>query len=204
MRFATFVMKMLNSLSIVRASITPLLAIFIHSNIHAQERPVQTMVQEVKGEAQTVEVEGNYIPIFWRANIGSSIVNVPIRNIEFYGVQDYIVDGATRVRELTISTPSRSLIRIYNIAPLTPANPVASRINDLQRKAEGKTGGDDRLPVKVFPTTTHENMVEYRVSSSKMIDELFQHLEAAMLEYHARYLIPEQRPNVVRQITVSE
>jgi molybdopterin biosynthesis enzyme MoaB len=45
-------------------------------------------------------------------------------------------------------------------------------------------------------------MVEYRAGKKEDVQELYDHLEAAMIEYHARDLVPDQRDSVVRKIEV--
>jgi hypothetical protein len=169
------------------------------------ENPAIKSVQEVTAPAPTSTVRANIIPLIWKATIEESIVSVPLRTIEFFGIQDYDVDGATRVRELTISTDAQSLIRIYHIRPLPAvANRASGTIDALRKVAEGASGEELDLPVKVFPMTTHTHMVEYRLSERGHVDALYNHLEAAMIEYHARDLIPEQRENTVRAIEVND
>ncbi|MCB1063535.1 MAG: hypothetical protein KDN20_11520 [Verrucomicrobiae bacterium] len=178
----------------------------ISVSLHAQsENPAVKSVQEITAPAPTQTVRANIVPLMWKASIEESIITVPLRTIEFFGIQDYDVDGATRVRELTISTDAQSLIRIYHIRPLPAlANRAPGTLEALRRVAEGGSGEELDLPVKVFPTTTHTHMVEYRVSERSDIDALYQHLEAAMVEYHARDLVPEQREQTVRSIKVAD
>lgn len=45
-------------------------------------------------------------------------------------------------------------------------------------------------------------MIEYRVGDKKAIGQLYDHLEKAIVEYHARDLIEAQRPQIVREIEV--
>ena len=168
------------------------------------ENPAQRSVQRIVNPAPVQSVDANTVPLFWKAKLADSLVTVPLRNVEFYGVQDYIVDGATRVRELTISTNAQSLIRIYHIQPLTAVSRATNNIQTLRNIAEGKTGGDEKRPVKVFPVTTHAHMVEYRIEGKEKITQLYDHLEATMIEYHARFLVPEQRLDTVRVIEVQE
>ena len=47
--------------------------------------------------------------------------------------------------------------------------------------------------MKVFPPTTQAHMVEYRVKDRSNIGTLYQHLETAMKDYHARASVPAQR-----------
>ena len=168
------------------------------------ENPAQKSVQEITAPAPVQNVRANITPLFWKASLDESVVTVPLRSIEFFGVQNYDVDGATRVRELTISTVSQNLVRIYHIEPLGAATRATNSIETLRRVAEGASGEELDLPVKVFPTTTHTHMVEYRVSRKTDVDALHRHLEATMIEYHARDLVPEQRPDTVREIKVED
>jgi len=175
------------------------------SSIHAQvENPANRIVQRIVASPSVQTVEADLVPLFWKASINDSIISIPLSKVEFFGVQDYIVDGATQVRELTISTQARSMIRIYHIRPLTAVDRGTNNLETLRAVAEGKTGGDENRPVKIFPTTTHASMVEYRVKEKKQIDELYSHLESTMVEYHSRNLVPEQRPETVREVTVKD
>lgn len=169
------------------------------------ENPAQTSVQNITAPAPSRTVQANIVPLIWKANIKESIVSVPIQSIELFGIQDYDVDGTTRVRELTISTDSHNLVRIYHIRPLPAvANRAPGTIEALRRVAEGVSGEEQDLPVKVFPTTTHAHMVEYRVSKREDIDTLYRHLEQAMTEYHARDLTDEQKPLTIREIKIED
>lgn len=77
------------------------------------ESPNQKSVAEVIEPAPVSPVKATIVPLIWRAKIGETVVAVPLRSIEYYGVQIYDTDSQTRVRELTICTESQSLIRIY-------------------------------------------------------------------------------------------
>lgn len=194
-------MKTLNHLP----SIITCIAILLPLSLIAQtENPAIKSVQEVTAPAPTRTVQANIIPLIWKATIEESIICVPLRTIEFFGIQDYDIDGATRVRELTISTNARSLIRIYHIRPLAAvANRASGSVEALRKIAEGASGEELDLPVKVFPVTTHTHMVEYRLSEREDVDALYNHLEAAMIEYHARDLILDQRGKTIREIKVT-
>ena len=186
--------------------VTSLAVFFVASlPVMAQvENPTQRFVDVVIEPAPIQEIKANLVPLFWKANVNDSIVSLPLRNIEFFGIQDYVVDGATRVRELTISNQSRNLVRVYHIRPLTTVKRATNTIQTIRNLAEGRTDGDEKRPVKVFPDTTHSQMLEYRVENKQSIDKLYKHLESTMLEYHARTLTPEQRAQTVREVTVAE
>ena len=197
-------MKSVNRFELIVFS-AGLLFVFQMSALGQKENPAQTLVQDITGPAVVRTVKANIVPLIWKATIDKSVISVPLRSVEYYGIQHYDVDGAARARELTISTHSQGLIRIYHIEPLGALGDTASSMIDSLRKvAEGGTDTEFDLPVKVFPTTTHSHMVEFRVGQRTAIDKLFESLEGAMIEYHARDLKEELRPEVVREISVSD
>lgn len=179
--------------------------IFLNPLFGQKEDHVVESVVNVTAPAISQSATGNIVPLFWKAVVDKSIISVPLRSIEYFGVQNYDVEGATRVRELTISTHSQSMIRIYHIRPLAAVTKTAGEsIEALRKAAEGVVGEELDLPVKVFPATTHSHMVEYRAGSEGDIDVLFKHLEEVMLEYHARDLVPAQRPETIREIKTGD
>lgn len=186
--------------------LAPAWAIFLAACVCAEaraqaENPVRSEVRAVEGAPRVSPVEGEVVPLIWKASIGDSIVSVPLRYVEYFGVQNYDVDGATRVRELTIGVRSKGLVRIYHIRPLQdPSGRAGEAVNRLRQLAEGATGEEFDRPVKVFPQTTHAHMVEYRVEQAGMITQMYEHLEAAMADYHARDLVCSQRMETVREI----
>lgn len=167
------------------------------------ESPVQGSHTNVNDGPPVGTARAEIVPLFWKALIGGSIVNVPLASIEHFGVQNYDVDGVARVHELTITTKSQSMIRIYHMTPLSAvAEHLEDTVKILNNFAEGAAGQELNVPVKVFPSTTHAHMVEYRTTERAHIDTLYQHLETAMKDYHARVLTPAQRENTVRQVKV--
>jgi len=181
---------------------TPL---FLNWSFCQTENPVVETVVNVTAPAISQSSPANIVPLFWKAVIDESVISVPLRSIEYFGVQNYDVEGATRVRELTISTHSQSMIRIYHIRPLAAVTKTAGQsIDALRKAAEGVVGEELDLPVKVFPATTHSHMVEYRAGSEGDIDVLYKHLEEVMLEYHARDLVPIQRPGTIREVKTGD
>ncbi|MCH1410052.1 MAG: hypothetical protein L7V87_13555 [Verrucomicrobiales bacterium] len=192
--------RFLQTFVLAAALLTPL-----HSYSQENENPNQKRVEEVTEPAPVSGVKANIVPLIWRVTIGEAVVSVPLRSIEYYGVQIYDTDSQTRVRELTICTESQSLVRIYYIQPLGTANErLAEKAERLRQIAQGATKQKWAYPFKQYPTTTHTHMVEYRVGEKETVSQLFTHLEAAMIEYHARDLVPEQRPQIIREIEVKE
>ena len=167
------------------------------------ESPVQGSHTNVIEGPPTGTTRAEIVPLFWKALIGGSIVSVPLTSVEYFGVQTYDVDGVARVRELTITTKSQSMIRIYHMAPLSAvAANAENTLKSLGRIADSVANEELNVPVKVFPSTTHAHMVEYRTTEKADIDKLYQHLETAMKDYHARVLTPVQRESTIRQVKV--
>lgn len=167
------------------------------------ESPVQNGHANVVGGPSVGAVRAEIVPLFWKAMIGNSIVSVPLSSVEYFGVQTYDVDGVARVRELTITTKSQSMVRIYHMTPISAiAEHAENTIKALGGIVEGVANEELSVPVKVFPSTTHAHMVEYRAQEKADIDKLYQHLETAMKDYHARTLVPEQRNQTVREVKV--
>lgn len=166
------------------------------------ESPVQGSHSNVIEGAPTGSVRAEIVPLIWKAEIRDSLVNVPLASVEYFGVQTYDVDGVARVRELTITTKSRSMIRIYHMSPISGiAEHTENTLKALNQIVDG-VDPDNNAPVKVFPSTTHAHMTEYRVLEKADIDKLYKHLETAMKDYHARVLTPAQRDQTIREVKV--
>ena len=111
--------------------------------------------------------------------------------------------GLLKVLSATITTKSQSMIRIYHMAPLSALAVNAEKtLKALGGIAERVADEELNVPVKVFPATTHAHMVEYRTGEKTDIDRLYQHLETAMKDYHARVLSPAQRESTIRKVKV--
>ncbi len=182
--------------------ILPVLAFSVTLAVSAQaQSPIQKDVTKVQGPAVVKGDRAEIIPLLWRAEIGEAVTNIPLANIEHYGIQDYLVDNHAKIRELTISLKSRSMVRIYHILPMGGVHAgAAARVQQLPgagNAAQTMKGLDRALPIKTYPTTTHEKMVEYRVEESEHVDKLFTSLDEAMITYIGRNLDPSQRSLVV-------
>lgn len=178
------------------------LALFALHATAQSESPVQGSHSNVIEGAPTGSVRAEIVPLIWKAEIRDSMVNVPLASIEYFGVQNYDVDGVARVRELTITTKSQSMIRIYHMSPHSGiAEHTENTLKALNQIVDG-VDPDNNVPVKVFPSTTHAHMTEYRVLEKADIDKLYKHLETAMKDYHARVLTPAQRDQTIREVKV--
>ena len=171
------------------------------------QNPIQKEVTRVSGSPNVNGERAEIIPLLWRARIGDAVTAIPLVNIEHYGIQDYLLDNQTKIRELTITLKSRSMVRIYHILPLGGLNSgAAQRLQQLPgtgtaaRKIQGM---DKQLPIKTYPTTTHEKMVEYRVPKAEHVDKLFDSLDTVMVTYLGRNLDRSQRSLIVEAETVA-
>jgi len=171
------------------------------SSLAWAESPVVEPVTKVTGGPSVQQTRGEIIPLLWRARIGKAVTAVPLAAIEHYGIQDYSLGTTALIRELTITTKSLSMIRIYHILPLgTIQEDAAKRLDEARKKAADSVSvirsQDDDLPVKTYPVTTHEKMVEYQVARVEDIDQLYDSLDKAMVTYLGRDLSPDQRPRI--------
>lgn len=184
----------------------PLLQFLTLCPILAQS-PIQNPVTQVSGTPNVRQSPGEIIPLIWKAEIGSAVASIPLPSIEHYGIQDYKVDSHALVRELTITTKSRSMIRIYHLLPLggihqDAAERLDQRLQAINGVLDNSRDQDDNIPIKSYPVTTHEKMVEYRVSKPEDIGLLYNSLEQSMVKFLARDLSGTQRPGVIETITI--
>lgn len=165
--------------------------------------PIQPKVFNPSGTAAEQGVIGEIIPLIWHAQVGNALTSVPLSSIDHYGVQDYLLQGVASVRELTITTKSQSMIRIYHVKPIIDIVGAANeRLEELRKKITNGDDEDKDLPAKDYPTTTHKKMVEYRVSEVKDIDVLFNSLDETMITFLGRQLPPGQREQIVNKVKV--
>ena len=203
LRFGMFPQPIHNYVASIALSGCLLIAPFVSFG-QENENPNQKRVEEVTEPAPVAAVKANIVPLIWRATIDDAVIAVPLRSVEYYGVQIYDTDSQTRVRELTICTESQSLIRIYYIEPLGSAHErLAEKAKRLQQVAQSGGVQEWPYPFKQYPTTTHSHMVEYRVAKEDTVGQLYDHFEAAMINYHARDLIEDQRLQIVSEVKVA-
>jgi len=101
------------------------------------------------------------------------------------------------------------MVRIYHILALGTVHQTAAELlEELRQKAAGEYAAEsdqnDDIPLKTYPITTHEKMVEYRVSEAEDIIALYKSFEDTMVTYLGRDLIASQRERIVRSIAVKQ
>jgi hypothetical protein len=124
---------------------------------------------------------------FWRCELpgGSYMVNLAM--VASVSSHEYVVDGISRVTELTIGTSGSVVARFYYIELMVPKSPVGfgqSLIDKAQEKLEDasdRTGVEPvwKKVVKNYPTTTHAHTVEYRLDSIDQLGKLQKSIEEA-------------------------
>jgi hypothetical protein len=128
----------------------------------------------------------------WEAKLTGGTYLVTLNSITSVSTQEYVVDGAFRVYEMTVDTYGSSLGRFYfidlNTAPAgTAAQGAIDRVKEAAQQIADKSsrvmgGSNDTLQTLVtknYPSTTHAKTVEYRLKSRADIDALFKSLETA-------------------------
>ncbi|MFC4995130.1 hypothetical protein [Rubritalea tangerina] len=177
-----------------------------------------SQAQVIIGQEKTLNgpshrtITGKVRTLFWKATIDQQVAFVSLADVETFGLQEYAVDNAAYVRELTISLKSRNLVRIYHVEPRNSPSGYLNdtvenfteRLSDVQAAALGDKGQRVNAVIKSYPVTTHKEMVEYRVSKKQTIADLYAHLEKAYLDYHATEVVEGQRAQTISEVKVEE
>ena len=127
---------------------------------------------------------------FWRCDLPGGVYTVSLPAISSVSTHEYIVDGAARVTELTVSTTGAVVARFYYLQPLVPKSPIGvgqSVIDKVQERVQdvaGRVEGAGVEPfwkkvVKNYPTATHAHTVEYRLDNLDDIEKSRKSLDAA-------------------------
>lgn len=134
----------------------------------------------------------------WEAQMPAGTYFVKLGAITTVSMHEYVVDGAARVNEVTVSTVGSEIARFYYIEPNIPKPPsgigegTIKALEERGKQAVAKVGGEDvwRKVAKNYPTTTHAHTVEYRLESKESLDKLFASLQQAWLSGHATTFKP--------------
>lgn len=119
---------------------------------------------------------------FWQATLPGGHYMVAVDRIVSISKQEYLLDGAVVVHEVTVDTVGQALARFYYLEPLktpsTAVNSVVERGRELIDQA-GQRGGTDaqNMVVKKYPETTHAKTIEYRLLSAGELDALYKSVQ---------------------------
>lgn len=128
----------------------------------------------------------------WEAKLTGGTYLVTLSSITSVSTQEYIVDGALRVYELTVDTYGNALGRFYFIDLNTSQGGAATQgtidkvkeaaqqvVDKSNRVIGGTTDMLQTVVTKNYPTTTHAKTIEYRLKSRAEVDTLYKSLETA-------------------------
>jgi hypothetical protein len=130
----------------------------------------------------------------WEAKLPGGTYVVGLTHIVSVSTQEYVVDGAIKVYELTIDTNGSTIGRFYTVEPLTPPTPggvgqsaLESGLNktkDVLSSANNLSGNTttsltNTLVMKNYPTTTHAKTIEYRLKDRAAIEVLYKSVSSA-------------------------
>lgn len=154
---------------------------------------VATLTAQTPTPSPTPETGG----AFWRAELPGGTYMVALPAIASISSHEYLVDGASRVTEVTVDTLGSVQARFYFIEPNIPQAPGGigqSALNFAQEKAAEalERSGTDvwKKVVKKYPEATHAHTVEYRLDSKEALASLFRSLESSWREGRGRTFKP--------------
>jgi hypothetical protein len=133
------------------------------------------------------------VPI-WEAKLPGGTYVVGLTHIVSLSTQEYVVDGAIKVYELTVDTSGSTIGRFYTVEPLTPPTPAGvgqsalesglNKTKDVLSSANNLSGNTttsltNTLVMKNYPTTTHAKTIEYRLKDRAAIEVLYKSVISA-------------------------
>ena len=124
---------------------------------------------------------------FWECELPGGNYLVRVSSISSVSTHEYLVDGTTRVTEVTVASVSSVVARFYHIELAIPKSPVGvgqSLIDHAQEKMEEVAERFDdqaiwQRVVKSYPLATHAHTVEYRIVKKKNLDRIFKSLRSS-------------------------
>ncbi len=120
---------------------------------------------------------------WWECECPGGTFVVKLDQISSLSKHTYVVDGAARVYEVTVSTSGPVIGRFYYIEPVTDESPLAigkvtlDRLRSIAEGISDRTGTSDVWTevVKNYPETTHAKTSEYRLSGVDQIEKIYAH-----------------------------
>jgi hypothetical protein len=160
------------------------------------------------------KVAGVIRPLFWICEIHKKDhvlkCSLPVADIEFVSLQNYIVDGRMEVTEATAIMKTKTLVRFYFIDKVDDGSIVEKTAEKVKDAAEQYvptvgnviqgTGGDK--VVKNYPVTTHAQNIEYRLSTKQKVIAIYESLDKMLVDFKAFPIVEQQRDQTKRIFTV--
>ncbi len=131
---------------------------------------------------------------FWELETVGGRFVARIDHISSVSQHEYLIDGAVKVYECTVSVTGGLIGRFYFIEPVGASNSVISgsntydRLKEVANRVSNKAGtGDVEVIVtKNYPTTTHSKTSEYRFKSKDTITRIYDHAHRVVAEERGR------------------
>jgi len=125
---------------------------------------------------------------FWECRLPGGTYIVRVSAISSVSTHEYLVDGTTRVTEVTVASDSSVVARFYHIELPIPKSPVGvgqSLIDHAKERIEQTAERFDDAPVwqrvvKSYPLATHAHTVEYRIVKKKDTERIFKSLRSSI------------------------
>ena len=135
-----------------------------------------TMVFSQDGERERL--------VYWKVEMPEGEFMAELGDISAITKFNYIVDNTALVTEVNVATRSSLLARFYHIQVIEPGTPLGvgkSTVNLAKEKIDAAMGRIspetqaliDRKVYKTFPATTHAHTAEFRVSSTDILDKIY-------------------------------
>jgi len=143
----------------------------------AQENENLTEEQAARGGEQR----------FWQCETPTGSFIVPIQRIASVGIHEYVVDGGFYVTEVTVDTLGSVIARFYYGEPYQGAqhgnisDMLKERTEALLEAAGERSGTQDNIAVKNYPSTTHARTVEFKITRRADLVALYQSVSNALL-----------------------
>ncbi|MGI9244378.1 MAG: hypothetical protein ACR2RV_26500, partial [Verrucomicrobiales bacterium] len=112
---------------------------------------------------------------------------VALSRITSIAKHEYVVDGAVRVNEVSITAEGATITRFYYLEELSNSSPssagkvIIDRVRGTTKEVAKRTGTEDLLNAvsKSYPDGTHTHNIEYRLRNKANVAQLYNSLHDA-------------------------
>ena len=140
-----------------------------------------TGLSSVAGAADMPAVPPEPQAVLWKASLGEDTeVAISTSSIVSVAIHPYLLNGITRVTQVTVDTLGNNTIRFYYIHPELPKSGSAAPKEALREVKRHLAPGEEALPPSVkFPEGVYAHSVEYQLDSLDALEKLHKSLLAA-------------------------
>jgi len=136
---------------------------------------------------------------YWKAILPGGEFLVLHEKLSGFGLQEYLVDGAVPVTEVSIAMEGSVVARFYyieDVAERASQGPAGAAVELLEEKIQ-EAGDRANAPtvskqpvVKAYPVATHAHTIEYRLSNKDSLQKLLDSLEESVTKGETRVFRP--------------